>query len=808
MKIKDYKTQGKPVFDIIDYYRDDYEMLQDIFSCRWSEVLIVGLRRFGKTSLLRRIEGFVNQRDDYREFLEKGLNGWNREADGNPPRKEFFDEVKSLDARAFYLSFLDTYDYIEEKTADFFKELGKGTSFERFKLEKIEAYLPSRLFILMDEFSKLAELDEESEKKREFFLALHRAVQNLSKEVIFVIAEPPSIFSAFEISTKQDSSIVEITDALQNRKIFSLNGLSPHEKLSLFCLKKSKKYDENVDERKIRDVLDQLSGIPLEIQMAGESFFSHHEKETRDILKDVAEAFGGNLKSIIFTMNLQQRVFIRLLTEFEQESGGLPWERVKKTSHKLFENLRNFGIVKKDRDDLVRFTSEPIRSILCGEMEKLSDIVDDETFYKEQKTMIISEEEKQILVSSGYEPWDGRIRIHHFSDLALGNLIKGFNYNESVQKMDLFSLNNKENPFDAYFKLLKSHPRCKPHILVFTGDIALNHHSYCYRGFKEFIVEILGLMNPLPGERSLLPGKQVILVPGEMDISNPIDKECDNPKELDNVDSCNFVDFFRAFKDYGAPPEKASQNGLDKIISIKLPATFGISGYNLEILPFNSATMVWPKEINRQRLQILERLKNILNSENAEQIREGLELFLGDEMGFLNIDGIERDMNKIQNVDDTLRIAVTHHNLNPQQVRNNNYTVDTVNALEAKTTLLQNRFSIVLHGHQLSPIFIKETLYRKDQKDQKDQKNEKGLKTLFMNGAGKFTETRFDVDDNSFGSSFNSYDIWRIDNRDGETGKYRGDFKVQSTVFTYQKNENKFSHDQQVVKEEIFIDED
>jgi hypothetical protein len=805
MKIKGYNTQGTAIVNVKDYYRDDYEMLQDILSCRWSEVLILGLRRFGKTSLLRRIDGFVNKREDYRVFLEKGLNEWNREIDGNPPRKEFFDELKSLEARAFYLSFLDPYDFIEEKIIDFFKQLGAGTPMERFKLEKIEASLPPKLFILMDEFSKLAELTKESEKKREFFLTLHRSAQNLSKEIVFVIAEPPSIFSAFEMSIKKDSSITEVTDALQNRKIFSLNGLSPHEKLNLFCLKKSENYGGNVDENKIRDVLEQLSGIPLEIQIAGESFFNHPEKETKDILQDVAEAFGGNLKSIIFTMNLQQRVFIRVLTEFEMEGGGIPWERVKKTSHRLFENLRNFGMVKKDREELVRFTSEPIRSILCGEMEKLSDIVDDENYYKELKTMVISEEEKQMFVSPGHDPWDGRIRIHHFSDLSLGNLIKGFNYNESTQKLDLFSLNDKENPFEAYFKLLKSHSRYKPHILVFTGDIALSHHSYCYRGFKEFIIEILDLMNPLPGERSVIPGKQVILVPGEMDISNPAGKGCDNPKGIDMLDSCNFVDFFRAFKDYGIPPENASQNGLDKIITIELPSTHGISGYSLEILPFNSATMVWPKQINLRRLDFLEGLKNTLGKNDEKIIKEGLEQFLGDEIGFINMEDIERDTNKVENLDDTLRIAVTHHNLNPQKVRHEHYTVDTLNAYEAKTLLLQKLFSIILHGHQRSPIFVKETLYKKEQNDPKDRK---GLKTLFMNGAGKFTETRYDVDDTPFGPSFNSYDIRRIDNRDGEIGRYRGDFKVQSTVFTYQREENKFVRDQQVVKEEIFIDED
>lgn len=797
-RIEGYKTHGKPVVDIKDYYRDDYEMIQDILSCRWPEVLIVGLRRFGKTSLLKRIEGFVNKSGDYNAFLKKGLEGWNRERDGNPPRKEFFDELNGLDAKAFYLSFLDDYNRLKDKTINFFRKLSNGKPFKEFNFEEIQAHLPPKFFILMDEFSKLAELKGESGKKREFFLKLHRSAQTLNKEIVFVIAEPPSIYSAFDSASRKDSSIAEVTDAIQNRKLFTLNGLSPHEKLNLFCLKKTENYGEHTDDKIIRKVLDQLSGIPLEIQIAGEAYFSHPEKKVSAIFNDVAGSFGGSLKRIIATMNLRQQAFIRLVAEFELEREGLPWVRVKKASHKLFENLRNYGIVKKDSNQLVRIASEPIRSVLCEEMEALSNIIEDDMYQKELKSILKPSEEPTI----GPEPWDGIIRVHHFSDLALGNLTEGFIFKDSMEKIDLRTLNGKENPFAAYLNLLKSHHRYRPHIVVFTGDIALNHHKQCYRGLREFIMDVVDLMNFLPGEDAKIPGKQVFLVPGEMDISNPTDSECKDRKGLATFDFCNFSDFFHEFGAYGIPPENASENGLSKIVSIDLPTTFGVSGYNLEILPFNSATMIWPGQTNRRRLDFLEGLKDALEKDDEDITRKRLDQFLGDEIGFLNIQNIENDPDRIENVDETLRIAVTHHNLNPHKTRGELYTVDTLNSLEAKTALLQNRFSIILHGHQRTPIFIKETLYLNDQKDNK------GLKTLFMNGAGKFTETKFDIDENPFGSSFNSYDIKRIDNRDEETGNYRGDFKVQSTVFTYKKDKNKFIRDHQMVKEDIFINED
>lgn len=805
MNFRNYKTDGRPVVDINDYYRDDYEMLQDILSCRWSEVMIVGLRRFGKTSLLKRIEGFVNQREDYKKFLEKGLDGWNRETFGNPPRKEFFDEIKNLNAKAFYLTFLDSYDYIEVKILDFFREISKNIAIDTFQLERFEKFLPPRLFILMDEFSKLSEIGKEVEKKRELFLKLHRSAQNIDKEIVFIMAEPPSIFSTFE-SANDEPYIEEINEALQNRKIFWLNGLSPHEKFNLFCLKKSISINEELDEDKISIILDQLSGIPLEIQMAGESFFAHPERSAKNIIKDVAEAFGGNLKSIFHTMNLQQRIFVRLLVEFEIERDGLPWELLKKNSQKIYESLRNFGIVKKENDSLIHFTSEPIRTILCDEIGKLSLIVEDETFNKESKIIFKSDDEKQNFIP-GSEPWDGRIRIHHFSDLALGDLIKGFRYNENTSRLDLFSMNNKENPFEAYIRLLKSHPKYKPQILIFTGDIAISHHSYCYRGLKEFIAEILELMSPLPGQPAINPKKQIFIVPGEMDISNTEDRKCNENHPDDTSDYCNFVDFFRAFKDYGLPPENALDNSLEKLVTIELPPTHGIPRYNLEILPFNSATMIWSGQSNSRRLELLNSFKKVLESNIEEQIKEEFDNFLGEEIGYLNLDRLKKETDKNENMDDTLRIALTHHNFNPLIIRGNSCTLDTYNAHDAKTILLKNCFSIVLHGHQRLPIFIKETLYLKDQKEKK------GLKTLFMNGAGKFTVPHFDVDNktdegNPFGSSFNCYDIRRIDNRNDERGKYRGDFIVYSTVFSFNEEENKFSHDFQPVKEEIYIDED
>lgn len=799
MKIEDFQTRGLPIERLVDYYRDDYDMILDILSGKWTEVVVIGLRRFGKTSLLKRIEGFVNQPPDYREFISKGLTDWQRDRDGNPPRREFFDEIESLNGRALYLSMSDSLGVLQRRTIKFLSEITGDPTFEDVSFEKIEHQLPPLIYVLIDEFLILSQKSEDAEQKREFFLKIHRSAQNLKKDVVFIIAEPPSVFSVFDESIRKDSTIAEVTDALQNRNIFFLNGLSLHEKLNLFCLKKSENYGEHAEPTKIRSVLDQLSGIPLEIQIAGKSFFSCPEKSISEILKDVAKAFGGNLKnSIIPTMNLRQKAFIRLIAESEKNENSLSWDNVKKTGHKLFYDLRDFGLVKIDSDEFVKFTSEPIRSILCEELENFSAILDDETYRKELKTMIISEEEKQIFASPEFKPWDGRIRIHHFSDLSLGSLTAGFSYCENSH-LDLFSLNNKENPFEAYLKLLKSHSKYRPHIVVFTGDIAISHHRYCYRGLKEFIAEILVCMNPLPGERSVIPGKQVILVPGEMDISDTAEAVCENPGGLDSLDYCKFGGFFNTFEVYGIPPQNASQNGLDKIISIVLPSTHGAPGYNLEILPFNSATMVWPSQTNRRRLEVLQGLTSSLEKDEDSLTRERFNLLLDEEIGFLNMNNIETDPDKIENVDDTLRIAVTHHNLNPHKARGESNTVDTLNSHEVKTILLRNQFSIVLHGHQRTPLFIKETLYQKDKT---------GLKTMSMNGAGKFTETKFNVDDNTFGPSFNSYVLRRMDNRDEETGRNGGDFRVHSTVFTFKKDENKFTRDQPVVKEEIFIDED
>ncbi len=612
----------------------------------------------------------------------------------------------------------------------------------------------------------------------------------------------------FEASIKEDSSIVEVTDALQNRKIFTLNGLSFHEKLNLFCLKKSKNYGQDVDSEKIRDILDRLGGIPLEIQIAGEALFSHPEKSPEDILKDVADSFGGNLKRIILTMNLRQRTLIRLVAEFEANCGGLSWERIKTSGQKLFENLRNFGILKRDGEGKVRFSSEPIRSILFGELDDWSVVIEDEVYNHELKSIILSEEEINVLASPGYEPWDGRVRIHHFSDLALGSLTAGFNHDEEASKIDLFSLNEKANPFDAYFKLLKHHPRYRPHIIVFTGDIALNHHRLCYKALKEYIVEIIDFMNPLPGAHEVQPGKQIIMVPGEMDISNPMETGCN--EGLESFDPCNFSDFFRSFSHFGIPPEKASQTALKNIIKIELPPTHGVPGYNLEILPFNSATMVWGEKTNDNRLTILKNLTDVLDTGDEEKTGKGLDELLGKDIGFLNVSNLGNHPEECDYVDDTLRIAVAHHNLNPHIVRSENYTVDTLNAHEAKTVLLDNHFSIVLHGHQRSPLFIKETLYLSGQ-DRSTEKEgfKKGLKTLFMNGAGNFTETKFAVDKNPFGSSFNSYDLRRINSGDDEMGRYRkGGFKIKSTVFKYRSDENKFVPDHLKVTEDISIDEE
>jgi len=228
----------------------------------------------------------------------------------------------------------------------------------------------------VDEFSKLAELTEDAEKKREFFLRLHGSAQNLSKKIVFVLAEPPSIFSVFEEPQRDDSTISEIAEAISDKKVFYLNGLSPHEKMNLFCLKKTQNHGQDMDETtksRMNDLLQQLSGIPLEIQIAGAAFFSNPKKEIKEILKDVGNSFKKNLKPIILpTMNTRQLVFIRHIIEYEIKQNGLPLDRIKKRSQGQLEYLKNFGFIKKESDKLVKFTSEPIRSILKAEMDNLS----------------------------------------------------------------------------------------------------------------------------------------------------------------------------------------------------------------------------------------------------------------------------------------------------------------------------------------------------------------------------------------------------------------------------------------------------
>jgi hypothetical protein len=803
MKIRGFQTRGLPIENLAEYYRDDYDMLQDILSGKWTDVVVIGLRRFGKTSFLKRIEGFVNQLPEYREFIQKGLAEWQRERDGNPPRREFFDEIKELNGRALYLSMHDSVGVLQRRTRRFLSEIIGGGDCTEAVFDNSKELIPSLIVVLLDEFLVLAEENDDSRQKRDFFLKLHRSAQNLKKDVVFVIAEPPSVFSVFDESIKRDSTIAEVTDALQNRVKFFINGLSLHEKYNLFCLRKTKNYGEHFEPSKIRNVLERLSGIPLEIQIAGEAFFSSPEKKADEILEDVAKAFGGYLKnSIIPTMNLRQQVLIRYIIECEMNGSPFHWDSVKKTSHKLFYKLKDFGLIKIDEKKVVRFTSEPVRSILCEEVESLNTIVDDDAYQKELKNIIFSEE---LGISPLPLQWDGRINIHHFSDLALGDLTEGFKHNDHVN-LELFSLNQRINPFEAYLKLLKTHKKYRPHILVFSGDIALNHHSYCYRGLKNYIAEIMEYVEPLPGERNVIPGKQVIIVPGEMDISNSSDIDCIKSDELERLDACSFLSFFHAFEGYGIPAENASKNGLDRKIAIELPATHGIASYNIEILPFNSATMIWPEGKTRKRMIFLDGLRKAVEENENSLVQSRLDHLLGNEIGFLNMARFNGDPNNVENVDDTLRIAVTHHNFNPQKARGHYYTVDTLNAHEAKISLLKNRFSIVLHGHQRTPIFIKETLH---QKTTTDSSRSNGLKTLFMNSAGNFSATKYDMDDGTFGPSFNRYVIQRIENNsDGEKGRTSGDFRVQSTVFFYDKGENKFVRDQSVVKEEISIDEE
>ncbi len=806
MSIKGYLTHGRPVSRIEDYYRDDYDILLEILSGRRKEVLVIGLRRFGKTSLLRRIKGFINKEAGYKEFLSNGLENWSREQHGNPPRKEFFDEISNMKASALYLSFLDHIKVIEKKTKDFFKEITPEFDIKDIRMEKFEDLLPPKLFILLDEFSKLAQPTEESENKRDFFLKLHDSTQDVSSsEIIFVIAEPPSMTSVFEESGKPSSTINEVADVMQNRKTLYLAGLSPLEKMNLFCLKKTKNYGANADSGKIRELLDQLSGIPQEIQIAGEEFFTHPEKKLEHIFNDIADSFGGIIKeSIIKTMTRRQRAFIRSMVESENNEKGMQWATLKKNAHNIFQELEDFGLVKKDKEDCVRFSSTPLRIVLCERVENLGAIIDDDIYHKEIENLLLDDGGGKG-ISPSTPPWDGRIRIHHLSDMALGSMTAGFNDPQS-SSLDLFSLNHKCNPFEAYLNLIKD-KKYSPHILVITGDIAQSHHQYCYKALRNFLEKVLDHLQCFPQQTKVIPKKQIIIVPGEMDISSIPGDDCDRIEALETLDSCSFGDFYRTFGDYYAlPSETTFRDRTEDKICIDFPIYPSIPGYTLEMHLFNSATMVWSEEANKykankRRINYLMDLNQALEADESNRIKEKFNQLLGDEIGFINLEHFETQPDKV--VEETLRIAVTHHNLNPHKTRGKYYTIDTLNLHDVKTTLLNNGFSMILHGHQRSPIFVKETLYEKDKTR---------LKTLFMNGAGKFTEVRHDVDEvpgaPSFGPSFNSYIIKRIEKKEDERRKPCGDFKFESSVYTYNPSTNRFSKEPPFLNDEIFIREE
>ncbi|MGE5342163.1 MAG: hypothetical protein ACM3SY_11870 [Candidatus Omnitrophota bacterium] len=794
-----FKTK-EAIRHITDYYRNDYEMIMDILSCRWSEVLVLGLRRFGKTSLLNRIEGFVNKPEEYREFLEKGLENWDMARDGNPPSKEFFEEMKTLNGIALQISFLDEIERCEEKTIFFFRQISGLKKYNKISFEGIADSLPPKVFILMDEFSELSGQSAQCERKREFFLKLYKSARNIvSKDIVFIISEPPSIFSVFEGYNSLNPTINDIAEAIQSRKLFELNGLSPQEKHDLFCLRKTHNYGANSDQSKIRSLLDRISGIPLEVQYAGEIYFRNPERDLEDILKEIIKSFGGVVKgSIIKTMNSRQKVLIRLVTECEK-TGELNIQHLSKNGVELFHELKNFGLLTKNDAGNIKFSSEPIRYILCVELQEMSAIVEDEIYHRELKNVYIPQEENGTKKMSLANNWDGKIRIHHLSDLALGALVVNCKYDED-SPMELTLLNKGNNPFKAYLEYIKL-PSNRPHIIVFSGDIAQDDHKYYYKGLKEFINEVQKNINPLPGETNFIPKKQILLVPGEMDIFKYKEEGCKTKEDLKKLDKECFHYFFNEFKDYALPQENPSENSLENGISIEIPSIQREPGYKLQFLLFNSATMEWDKNHNKKRWEFLKDLKGYIHGGNSEKIKEALDHLIGEEIGIINLDGIEKDKCKIGINNEILRIAVTHHNLNPYEVRKNatSYTVDTLNAFDAKKTLLLNQFGVILHGHQRKPIFIKEKLYEKEVPY---------LKTILMNGAGRFTDTEHGVDSEGFSPSFNCYVIQKLSSNGNDMATTpMGNFGLTSFVCTYHKDDSKFI-DEMPIQEKILTSGD
>lgn len=696
-----------------DYYRSDEGDIKRILTSRWPYTLVVGLRRMGKTSFLRRLERAANQGDLF-------------DLKNRKVRIEFETEFLPI-YFSFHYNMSNWHRYVKKIIGAEFDRLAstipnRGDDFV-FWLKACHQKAKRDGKVLLALLDEAEELFDVSMKHR------LRALSDYLQEkfsypnttgLYVVLAASPSIFQLkdkrrlYKVGgINKRISAFEKTYELFESQTVSIKPLSDEEAIALISRSKDA-YPVRKRRSKIIDEIIGFAGshpmvlqaVSMECLLGGNKYrrlaFDNRQELVEKAYQRLKEQYCASFFRTGLT-DVQRALFISV------HQGSIATEEDCNPRYQLqLEELTRYGAFIKEASGL-RLENQFLGMWFERDntAKKWSRSKKGSELMEAVRAVGIAEIDPSLILD--YNPdvlpkpklTGQRFIIHHISDIHVGGSYSLIN-NKDWQGSALADM-LKIPPMREYIYYLDGNLEQCPHVLIVSGDLGTTGSKDELHSAVSFVKEICE--NHMQELGSLHWSRRCIIVPGNHDV-----QWIEKPSRKVREDK--FKLFKTETKDFITPFAKPISDGryIPFLVIPDIP---------LLVYGFNSSMG------GGEFLPLLEKIRSefrkIVASKksDAEELRSKIRELARIDAAFVD----EADLrifrgwhtkwgeSEESHYEEYVKIAVCHHHLSHFPITEIKKFESVINAGRIKQTLLGCDFDVVLHGHKhLSKGFYEEFL--------------------------------------------------------------------------------------------------
>lgn len=477
----EYLDINKPVESDRIYCREDDAVVEDAILSSSKSRCYYGLRRFGKSSFLRKID---------RHCREKA--------------------------------------HLAEKVKAFYFDIDKFTS-ELVKLSDAERFaktFPGHTILLLDDLRLLESQNDSRRIEREFFAGL-KALKEF-KRVRFIISEPTNLGEYLSGDPGPDGKrpkygkrFAELfADDIESTR-YRLNKLSRQETIRILCGDITQTAPVELDEAYLMKAYEEFGGNPWFLSHARHALDNDPDlaRNFEDLQEAVALSTGRSadkLASIIGSLRQDERFVLRVLHAVDRSASdaakdmrGKKYWRGTPDVQRVSVRLEALGLIDAPEGYPQRIVAQSVSQHIDGL------VTDGKKPPMDQRYRDVREEwVKFINMQHPDHSNRGELIIHQLSDILFG--------------LEAGGGDNQSTTLTRYREYLEHIPQKeRPHFIVICGNLITGHESSDERsdllrnaaGELETIGDLLQDLREAPKkETSKEKAKRLIVLPGVFDL--------------------------------------------------------------------------------------------------------------------------------------------------------------------------------------------------------------------------------------------------------------------------------------------------